>query len=90
MVSKGSAPQISEGVQSVKILFHYLHPKLMVCNSRHLNERECGCGESEVVYRAVGCYVSDFWSSQAFSTGHLVQFHHMNGIQLFWHKQLPT
>ena len=88
MVSEGGPPQASEGVLSMDFMFHYLRPKLMVCNPWHLNERECGSSETEVVYLCrLLCYFSEFWSSQVFSTGHVVQFL-MNGIQLFWHKQL--
>lgn len=46
----------SEGAPSINVIFHYLRPKLMVHNPWHLNERECGSSETEVV-SYVGCYV---------------------------------
>ena len=60
MVSEGGPPQASEGVLSMNFMFNYLRPKLMVCNPWHLNERECGSGETEVVYLCrLLCYFSD-------------------------------
>ena len=51
-----SPHHVSEGASAINVIFHYLRPKLMVYNPWHLNERECGSGETEVV-SYVGCYV---------------------------------
>eukprot|EP00956_Cyclotella_meneghiniana_P024376 scaffold48842_cov57-Cyclotella_meneghiniana.AAC.2 len=42
-----SPHHVSEGASAINVIFHYLRPKLMVYNPWHLNERECGSGETE-------------------------------------------
>eukprot|EP00956_Cyclotella_meneghiniana_P003139 scaffold3832_cov36-Cyclotella_meneghiniana.AAC.2 len=44
----------SEGAQAINVIFHCLRPKLMVDNPWHLNERECGSGETELNEAAFG------------------------------------